>query len=208
VSNGFQIKTLPFLAVAMLGSLLLAFTSNSSTSSVLAQAQAEERQLHDEIPKHVPLRARIKKEKEKGFKDLKNEKWARELELEVTNVGDKSIYEFYLYLVFDVKDTSGQDKLAPVDYGRAELGDHRVRATPQDVPLKPGESCVLMINPGQLGGWEHSRDSEPHPKKIRVVFELLSFGDGTGYIGPEGTAVPRSPANNPVITRRHASTPA
>jgi hypothetical protein len=76
-----------FLAVGMLGSLLLAFTSNSSTPSVLAKAQPEERHLQDEIPKHVPLRARIKKEKEKGFKDLKNERWAREFELEVTNIG-------------------------------------------------------------------------------------------------------------------------
>jgi hypothetical protein len=183
------------LAGALLVSLLLAlaFTSSTSTSSVLAEVQQEERRLDDEIPKQVPLRAKIKKEKEKGFKDLKNEKWARELELEVTNIGDKPVYEFFLYLVFDVEDNSGQDKLAPVDFGRAELGDHRVRATAEDVPLKPGESCILKIHPGQLGAWEHSRESEPHPKKIRVVFQLLSFGDGTGYIGSDGTAVPRKP---------------
>ena len=47
----------------------------------------EERELEDKIPKHLPIKVKIKKEKEKAFKDLKNEKWLRDFELEITNTG-------------------------------------------------------------------------------------------------------------------------
>lgn len=56
-------------------------------ASFKAQSEEDGRKLEDEIPKHIPLKIKIKKEKEKEFKDLKNEKWARDFELEVTNTG-------------------------------------------------------------------------------------------------------------------------
>src|SRR5450432_4703168 len=64
----------------------------------IAQAEGE-RVLEDLIPKHVPIKVKIKKEKEQSFKDLKNEKWAREFELELTNTGGKAIYSLSLMLV-------------------------------------------------------------------------------------------------------------
>jgi hypothetical protein len=193
------------MVVALLGSELvaLAITYNLSTSDASVMVQHGDRQLENLIPKNVPLGIRIRKDKEKEFKDLGNEKWAHDLELEVTNTGDRPIYEFYLYLILDVKDSSGQNVMAPVYYGRAELGDHRVRATPEDVPLKPGESCILKIHPGQLEAWDIIRREEgrPYPKKISVKFEMLSFGDGTGLMGPDGRAVPRRPGTQPNLTQ-------
>jgi hypothetical protein len=56
------------------------------------ELEKEERQLEDAIPKHVPIKVKIKAEKEKAFKDLHNEKWLRDLEIEVTNTGTKPIY--------------------------------------------------------------------------------------------------------------------
>jgi hypothetical protein len=113
--------------------------------------------------------------------------------LEATNTGDKPIYAFYLLLILDVKDSSGQRVVAPVYYGRTELGDYRVKAIGDDVPLRPGESCFLKIHPGQLGAWDMIRKEEgrPHPKKIQVKLEGLSFGDSTSYMGNDGTLVPR-----------------
>ena len=80
--------------------------------------QKEERQLEDEVPKHVPIKIKIKKEKEAGFKDLNNEKWAREFELEVINTGTKPIYFLYLYVVTDVKAAAGFRIVFPLYYGR------------------------------------------------------------------------------------------
>jgi len=182
-----------FLAISILTTLLLALalTSKLGTSNVLANPQ-EERQLESVMPKHIPLLVNIRKEKEKQFKDLENERWTHDFELEVTNTGDKPIYEFYLMLVFDVKDGTGQNIEAPVYYGRAELGDHRVKAASEDVPLAPGASCILKLHSGQLGAWDHAKNNQdrPHPKKIQVRLEGLSFGDGNGYMGNDGILVP------------------
>ncbi|MDX6444039.1 MAG: hypothetical protein QOH71_1113 [Blastocatellia bacterium] len=181
------------LAIAVLTTLLsaLALTYKTSTPA-LAQSKQEERQLESIMPEHIPLRVKIRKEKEKEFRDLENERWAPDFELEVTNIGNKPIYEFYLMLVFDVKDKTGQIIMAPVYYGRTELGDHRVKATPDDIPLKPGESFFLKIHPGQLGAWDLAakKGERPKPKKIQVRLDGLSFGDGSGYMGNDGILVP------------------
>ena len=80
-------RLLIFFGILLASVLLL---KGLSTPSV-AQS-SEERELEDRIPKHLPIKVKIKKEKEKAFKDLKNEKWIRDFELEVTNTGDKPIY--------------------------------------------------------------------------------------------------------------------
>lgn len=177
---------------AIFSALAATYTFNPRT--VAAKAQGEERKLENLIPKHVPLAVKIRKEKEKQFKDLENENWARDFELQVTNIGDKPIYEFYLLLVLDVKDASGQNVIAPVYYGRTELGDFRVLATREDVSLRPGDSCFLKIHPGQIGAWDiRRREGRQHPRNISIKLEGLSFGDGTGLQGNEGIAVPRKP---------------
>src|SRR5215210_7647801 len=82
----------------------------------------EERELEDRIPKHLPIKVKIKKEKEKAFKDLKNEKWLRDFELEITNTGDKPIYS--LSLALDLPEVTAPDGLGiafSVHYGRSQL---------------------------------------------------------------------------------------
>src|SRR5881396_2315597 len=54
--------------------------------------QQEERQVEDSIPKHVPIKVKLKREKEAKFKDLNNSDWLRDFELEVTNTSNKPIY--------------------------------------------------------------------------------------------------------------------
>jgi biopolymer transport protein ExbD len=69
-----------FLASVLLMTGMFALSIAQST---------EERELENTLPKHLPIKVKIKKEKEKAFKDLKNDKWLHELEIEVTNIGDK-----------------------------------------------------------------------------------------------------------------------
>jgi hypothetical protein len=152
------------------------------------QQQRAEREIDVRIPHHVPLRARIRAEKEKATKDINNEKWARDFELEVTNVGDKPIYQFYLLLVTDVKAAAGYRIVAPLTYGRAELGTISTLAGPDDIPLNPGASTIVRIHPSQLDAWDHMRKKEERalPRTVRIMLEGLSFGDGTGYAGEDG----------------------
>jgi hypothetical protein len=158
------------------------------------QPAPEERLFENLIPSHLPVKVKIRTEKEKAFKDLKNDKWAQDLELEVTNSGDKPIYSLSLLLVTDVRAAGGYRIVFPLSYGRVELGDIRNRADTNDVPIKPGEKYVFRIHPGQIQAWEirNRQENRPHPKKIQVKFEALSFGDGTGYVGNEGEAIPHA----------------
>ncbi|HXQ37612.1 MAG TPA: hypothetical protein VN843_26605 [Anaerolineales bacterium] len=171
---------------------------NSPNESEIAnfkkQLQENERQLEDSIPKHVPLKIKIKKEKEAGFKDLKNERWAREFELEVTNTGKKPIYFLYLYVVTDIKAAKGFRIVFPLTYGRSELGDIKTKPEPTDVPIQPGETVSLKIHPGQLDAWDVARQKEqrPFPKRLQVTFQILSFGDATGYFGTDATPIPNT----------------
>lgn len=181
------------LSAAMFVSLLLALTYHAGMNDVSAQEQQEERQLEISIPRHVPLRIKVEEGKEQGFKDLNNENWARDFELEVTNIGTKPIYSMAFIVFLDVKAAEGFRIETHVSYGRVELSDHRVRAMADDIPIEPGDSWSLKIDPGQVGVWARKRQEEGRllPKKVQVRFQNLSFGDGTGLMGPAGTPVPR-----------------
>jgi hypothetical protein len=154
----------------------------------------EERFLENTIPNHVPIKIKIRKEKEKGFKDLRNEKWAREFELEVKNTGSKPIYSLSLLLVTDIRSNeSGLPIVFPITFGRTELGDIRAIAEPTDIPIKPGETYVFQFHAGQVRAFEarNREQNRPQVKKIRMTVQLLTFGDGTGYAGNSGVLLPR-----------------
>jgi hypothetical protein len=155
--------------------------------------QEEERELEDQLPKHLPIKVKIKADREKGFKELKNETWARDFILEVKNTGDKPIYYLGLNLWTDVKMASGQFIVFGLDFGQIELGTISVKAQPDDISIKPGETYEFKIHPGQLEAWEfmNRKENRPQPKKLRVRFGLMSFGDGTGYAGSDGQALPQ-----------------
>lgn len=154
------------------------------------EPSTKETAFEDEIPKHVPIKIKIKKDKEAAFKDLKNKRWARDFELEVTNTGTKPIYSLSLLLVTDLKAAAGFRIVASLFYGK--LGEMTDRATPEDIPIKPGETYVLKIHPGQLNAWDtiQLKENRPHPKRIQLKFQGLNFGDGTGLIGEDGEAIP------------------
>lgn len=153
-----------------------------ATNLTLSSARQDKRVFENAIPEHIPIKIKIKKEKEKSFEALANEKWLSEFELEFTNTGDKPIYFLYITMVTDVK--FGNSRLVfPLTYGRAELGDIVTKARPDDVPIKPGETFVLEM--GEVPAWEKGvRENQwPQATKFRAELQSISFGDGTGYFG-------------------------
>jgi hypothetical protein len=158
-------------------------TAQASQSPAIPR---EERQLEDLTPKHIPIKAKIKAEKEKSFKDLNNEHWFRDLEIEVKNTGDKPIY--FLVLVVNMPDTRGPDgNLIAYDlhYGRTALISITEPLKTEDAPIKPGETYVFTVPPGYASGWEGvAHDANiPPPKRVQLVFQFINFGDGTGFSG-------------------------
>jgi hypothetical protein len=105
------------LIVSVIGVLLMASRLTPGSAAL------QERIFENKIPAHIPIKIKIKKEKEESFKDLNNEKWLREFELEVTNTGDKPIYFLYIIMGTGVKVEDGLEMVYPLPYGRAELGD-------------------------------------------------------------------------------------
>lgn len=166
-------------ALIMVGIYLL----KAPLTSGVSRGQGE-RIFEDAIPKDVPIKVKIKKEKEKSFKDLKDGNWVRNFELELTNTGNKPIYFLYLTLVSDVE-VDGQRLVFPLVYGRVELGDIISKAQPDDIPIKPGETHLFKIHPGQVPAWEQSIREKSHQeaRRLRPELQSLSFGDGTGYFG-------------------------
>lgn len=152
------------------------------------------RLFENRISQNLPIRVKIKREKEKRFRDVDNENWARELELEVKNTGDKPIY--FLFLHLDVPEAKIRDSYQSfaIVYGRVALSKWEERPTPEDVSIKPGETIVLKIEESQLRGWDQARGHGAVPKRIhgtRLSLDQLSFGDGTGFEG--GAPWPRQP---------------
>lgn len=176
--NAFAQAIAAALVVSVIGVLLIG-SRLWSTSAAFQERTLETKHIRE----HLPIRVKIKKEKNESFKDLANHKWVREFELEVTNVGDKPIYYLYINLVTDVSDGGGGSFVFNLEYGRSELGDIVTKALPDDVPIKPKESYVLKLHPGQIPAWETGVAAVSHPDatKLQVVPQVISFGDGTGY---------------------------
>lgn len=177
LAKAMNISSNTALALLIIGVLMLAPSS----------AGLQERIFENKIPAHIPIKIKIRKEKEESFKDLKNEKWLREFELEVTNTGDKPIYFLLIHLGTNVKFDGGREISYSVMYGRPELGDILTKATSDDVPIKPGETIYLSVNVSGAQLWETLVREQrfPESNKFTAEFQQLSFGDGTGYFVSE-----------------------
>jgi hypothetical protein len=168
--------------ILLLALVLLYKGASGPTKAQQPPSAQQERQIENTVPKHVPLDIRVTKEKEKNWKDLKNENWAEDFELEIKNTGEKPIYFFYLDLYFDVPTDAATESIDTISYGRVEIGNYQAKPTEDDVPIKPGESKVFKLNPGTVSAWEKGRRQKGRrlPTKVRIKFEGLTFGDGTG----------------------------
>jgi hypothetical protein len=53
---------------------------------------ATRRVFDNRVPQHLPIKVSIKRDKDRLFRDLNNDNWARDFQIEVKNTGDKPIY--------------------------------------------------------------------------------------------------------------------
>jgi len=173
-----------FASLVATVALLVLFKDASVPITAQSPASQQERQIENKVPKHVPLDIKIRKEKEQAWKDLTNENWAADFELEIKNTGQKPIYTFYLNIFFDVPTEFDSESAAGTYYGRPEISDPNVKPTKDDVPIKPGESMVFRIHESVLRAWEIGRREKGRrlPTKVRIEFYQMTFGDGTALM--------------------------
>lgn len=184
----FQTK-LNFLLSALIVIALAAFLPvvgpTLQTAAALQDIQSsekdEERELGVGVPKHVPLKIKTK--------NINSKKWSHDLEIEVTNTSNKPIYYLSFMVVMQgIKSPEGKEHMFWVHYGRAQLNDFSTRLESTDTPLLPNESYVLKIDQADADAWETTRSKlkKPQPSKVGLVFQMLNFGDGTGYANAQG----------------------
>jgi hypothetical protein len=140
--------------------------------------------LENKIPQHLPIKVKVK--------NLNKKRWAHDLEIEVKNVSDKPIYFMYLHIILpEVKASNGLHIGFPMTYGRMPLIMFSTPIESTDVPIQPGEIHVFKIRESSAKGWDALREKENkrEPKRIRLIFQTINFGDGTGYADAGGTPI-------------------
>jgi hypothetical protein len=137
------------------------------------------------VPSHLPLKIKVK--------NVNSKKWVHDIEVEVTNTSDKPIYylDFYITLPEEIKSPLGGKVGFWLHYGRPELIVFSTPVLPDDVPLQPGEKYIFKIPESSANGWDHLREKEgrPEPKFMKLIFQRINFGDGTGYSDTSGAPV-------------------
>src|SRR5690348_7424139 len=160
----------------------------AATTIPVAYQELSRRNLEFRIPKNLPIKIWLKPDKENSFTDLKNDKWVHDFELEVKNTGKKPIYYLRFTLAPDLNPPPGERSIAMmVQYGRTELFYQDEPATPDDIPILPNQTVVLKVFEDEANGWDvyvkakKLSEEKSKPKKATLFFDILSFGDGTGY---------------------------
>ncbi len=164
--------------------LLASFFAVCVTGVVFSTAQSpeqQEREIQDKIPAHLPIKVKIKNPEK--VKDLENDGWLADLEVEVKNKGTKPIYFLDFFIEFvDVKRDSGDNISYSFQYGRSKLVEVVTELpTPEDVPIEPGATHVFKLHEDYVKGWNWYRrrvEQKPHPKKVRFFSALSATATG------------------------------
>jgi len=171
----FVIKTKVLILV-----LSLLFTASFSLDM---KAQDDEEKLINEVPKHLPIKIEII--------NGKSEDLLSDLEVKVTNTGEKPIYflDFIILTTKDYLSSSGKQLMFEMKYGRKELVTFGVLANDEDVPIKKGESYTFKVDQREVENFKESmrRSFSSVPQKYLLKFQFLNFGDGTGFWATGGT---------------------
>jgi hypothetical protein len=137
------------------------------------------------IPKHIPITVEVR--------NLDKDDWLSEFEIEITNIGEKPIYFLSFVLILpDSKDSSGVPTGFPIRYGRSELYVYENKVNSEDIPLKVGESSVLKLSEKSVKNWKKAKNSfnMQESKVIQLSFQMLRFGDGSGFQDQTGKYLP------------------
>ena len=179
-----------FCILAIFGALLLLLRMVSGPSSAKF---SEERVIDNLVPKHVPIKIKIKEDKERALKDMNNDRWTSDLELEVTNTSDKPIYLLELWVEMpEIISENGHRVGFTLRYGRAAFVDFDAHPIPDDKPIEPKETYVFKIEEKYQQSWAayKAKNHKADPKRIEITFTQLSFGDGSGFNGSDAKPYP------------------
>ena len=161
--------------------------SVNAQDNYLANTQDEDLNLISKVPKHLPIEIEII--------NGKSEDILSDVEVKVTNTGEKPIYylKFVIMTTKDFIDLNGNRFGFEMKYGRPNLVTFTELANETDVPIKKDESYTFRVNKREIKGFKQEVNRILQleiPKKFLLEFQFLSFGDGSGFWTTGGTPFP------------------
>jgi hypothetical protein len=161
-------------------------------SFITAIAQKTEQRLINKVQKYIPLKVEILN----GDMNSKIE----DIKIKITNTSEKPVY----FLNFDIStsgDSAGDVKqksgglysLKTLSYGDVKFGrNSKLKEESDEVFLKKGDNIIFDISKVLADAFtrmmrENGVDANT---TLFLVFQRLSYGDGTGFMGSNAIAYP------------------
>jgi hypothetical protein len=144
---------------------------------------APEKIIEDQIPAHLPIAVELR--------NLDKEPFFDSFEVRITNLGQKPIYHLYFVLIVPQAAEQGFDLGIRLEYGRAKLIEGEEPLQASDVPINPGETKTVGIEPkyvkGLVARCKQIGVDVGDLRRLVLVFQSLNCGDGTGFWSTEGS---------------------
>lgn len=176
MNNIFQKKILESKVLLVVFSLIF-------LNCISINAQNDEQKIINKIPKNLPIKVEIVNG------DAEN--LLSEVRIKVTNTGGKPIYflDFYILTSEDFLSPDGLKYAFTLTYGRKALITFSELANDEDKPLLKGESYEFKVSDNEVRNFsEYLQQSlRSKPEKYTLNFQLLNYGDGTGFWGSKGS---------------------
>ena len=187
-----KLRVLLFLAILSLSACFIMGgdiavrpgATQASTGASVKVPLGSEKRLENSIPRHLPIKVKVN--------NLDSGKWAHDLEVVVTNTSNKPIYFLDLHIILpEIKSPSGPNVGFPLRYGRIGFVKFTTPVEPDDVPIQRGGTHTFKIATSSAKGLDYlkAKGHATEPKRIQLIFQVLNFGDGTGYADSGGTPI-------------------
>jgi hypothetical protein len=161
--------------------LLLALLLALLVLPAYVSGQDDERQrIVNKVPRHVPLKIQIVNN---GF-DSK----LQNASIKMTNTSEKPIYSLVFHLITpnDFPKINGHRSglSSNLTFGARHLEDVTKFATGSEESLKPGDSITFDIDDKEARLFEEFLQEKgiTEPPRLALLIQVLSFGDGTGFL--------------------------
>jgi hypothetical protein len=137
--------------------------------------------------------------------NLTSSRFPEEFELEVTNISKKPIYFMNIMVKLpktpNLEGLEGKLIVFDLSFGDRKFTDVSRRPDPTDVPINPGKLGTLKLgnNMKSIRPYLAKRlspgDVEVALSQVSLAFQIINFGDGTGYIAGQAYPVKRVSQN-------------
>jgi hypothetical protein len=114
-------------------------------------------------------------------RNLNSEQFPEDFEVEIENISGQPIYAIHFMVAF-LNSPFGMD----LSYGRHKMIELQEMAQEGDKAIPPGGRAVLVpqaaVGKGTREAIAAGRMTDHDTKNLKLIFQVVNFGDGSGYL--------------------------